>query len=115
MINTIISGRLVSAPERRHGPKAAFTLVRVLAPTDDGHCFVSVIAFGEVAEQLAMLNKGDVVSITGPARIFEWTNKEGQYQSGLNVTAEAVLSLYPHNKRKATKQKVSPTRPAIQI
>ena len=52
--------------------------------------FWSVVAFGKRAE---ILKKGARVAITGPVSQDEWTNREGQKTTTVEIVAEQVTIL----------------------
>lgn len=116
MIAVLLSGRLVGDPERRTGPSGkAYALAR-LATTDSAGAEVltSVIAFGEVAEQLAALSKGESASVAGRAKLSSWTGRDGTQRAGLSITADALLSVHHARKRRRAMQAEDspPRRPA---
>lgn len=99
-ITALVTGRLIADPERRTSIAGkAFAAARLAAGTDDDSVLCSVIAFGHVAEQLAALAKGDSLAITGRTKPKAWTDREGQPRAGLDVVADAVLTVY-HVRRK---------------
>lgn len=56
--------------------------------------FWSVVAFGKRAELLAgNLKKGARVAIVGPASIEEWTNKEGNTATSVEIVCEQCTIL----------------------
>jgi single-stranded DNA-binding protein len=101
-ITALIVGRMLADPERRTGNSGkAFTTARLLAPSgDDEPVFVSVIAFGSAAEQLAALAKGDTVAMVGRTKPKAWL-KDGEPKGGLDVVAEQLLTPYHVKRRRA--------------
>lgn len=100
-ITALITGKLLSDPERRTAANGnAFTTTRLLAGTDDESAFVSVIAFGSAGDQLAELRKGDTVALVGRTKPKAWL-KDGEPRAGLDVVAEQVMSVYHVRRRRA--------------
>ncbi len=102
-ITALVTGKLIAMPEQRTGSSGK-PYVRATLAAHDGEAdsLVSVIAFGSAAEQLGALAKGDTVAISGRAKVSTWTGRDGSPKSGLNVTADIVLTAYQlKQKRKA--------------
>lgn len=112
-ITALIAGKLIATPEQRTGSSGKPYVRATLAAHDgDADSLVSVIAFGTAAEQLGALAKGDTVAINGRAKVSTWTGRDGSPKSGLNVTADVVLTAYQlKQKRKA----LAPTTPEAQV
>lgn len=103
MIDALISGKLAKDPISRTGPSGKpFTNFSLIVPIPDaGPMFVSGIAFGDAAEKLSRLKKGDPVCVVGSLKPSEWTDKTtGEIKHGLNITTNHVLSVYDIQKRR---------------
>ena len=103
MIDALISGKLIKTPELRTGqsgkPYAQFLLS--VAVGDDQPVVVSGMSFGEVAERVAKLQKGDPLAVIGSLKPSEWQDKTtGATKHGLSVTVNNVLSPYDIKKRR---------------
>jgi single-strand DNA-binding protein len=103
MIDALISGKLIKSPALKTGqsgkPYANFLLS--VAIGEDKPVIVSAMAFGEVAERIAKLQKGDAVSCTGSLKPSEWIDKAtGETKHGLGITVCNVLSPYDIKKRR---------------
>ena len=62
------------------------------------------MTFGDVAERIAKLKKGDSLAVIGGLKPSEWTDKAtGEIKHGLNITANNALSVYDIKKRKSDK------------
>lgn len=62
---------------------------------------ISGISFGETAERISKLGKGDAVSVIGALKPTEWQDKAtGETKHGLSVTVADVLSVYDIKKRR---------------
>lgn len=103
MIDALISGKLIKDPALKIGPsgKPYCNILLSVSCGDPTPCIVSAISFGDVAERLAKLKKGDAVTATGSLKPNEWTDKEGTLKHGLNLTVSSVLTAYDVKKRHA--------------
>ncbi|EPT6269317.1 single-stranded DNA-binding protein, partial [Escherichia coli] len=54
--------------------------------------WLSVIAFGKQADQLAGHEKGNVISVSGVMQISQWTGQNGETRQGYQVIADSVIS-----------------------
>ncbi len=91
---------MTANPERRTGASGkAFVTFRLVAGTDDDSVPCSGIAFGAAAEQMAALSKGDAVAVARRAKLNTWGDRSGAHKTGLNVTVDALLTMY-HVRRK---------------
>ncbi|MGZ8095695.1 MAG: single-stranded DNA-binding protein, partial [Methylosarcina sp.] len=97
MIDALINGKMLRNPILKTGstgkPYSNFLLS---VPTGDGEpVIVAGIAFGEVAERIAKLQKSDALSVTGSLKQSEWTDKAtGEIKHGMSITVSAALSPY---------------------
>ena len=100
MFNVLITGKLTKMPKLALGKNGAPYCTAALRVPVQGnredepdHLFASAIAFGADAEKLGRLATGDVVSLSGNARLSHW-EKDGRTQTGVNVTVNGVLTAY---------------------
>jgi single-stranded DNA-binding protein len=103
MIDALIAGKLIRDPAAKQSASGKpYCNFMLSVPTGDGEpVIVSGIAFGDVAERIARLQKGDALSVTGTLKPSEWTGKTtGETKHGLNVTVSAALSAYDVKKRR---------------
>jgi single-stranded DNA-binding protein len=84
----------------------------IRAQTQDGTISVSAIAFGEAADRLLSLGKGDAVSIGGRAKLNTWTAPDGAERHGLSIVAEQLASTRPTREAGAPTRSARPHRPA---
>jgi single-strand DNA-binding protein len=104
-MNTIecaFTGRLGSDPELRTSqagkPWCRFSIA--VGEGDDTQ-WVSVAAFGEVAERVCeLMAKGDRAYVEGNLRLNEWTDRDGLTRHGLQVAAWRVEPMGQIGKRK---------------
>ena len=103
MIDAIISGKLIKAPELKTGQSGKYYCQFLLSVSvgEDKPAVISGMAFQDVAEKIAKLGKGDALSIVGALKPSEWVDKAtGVTKHGLSITANASLSAYDIKKRR---------------
>jgi single-strand DNA-binding protein len=103
MIEALIGGRLVRDPVTHIGPsgKPYCNFLLACDVGDSAPVIVSGIAFGEAADKIGAMAKGDALSVAGSLKPSSWTDKAtGETRNGLNITVQAVLTL--QNARKPT-------------
>ncbi len=103
MIDALIRGKLIKAPELKTGQSGKYYCQFLLSVSvgEDKPTVVSGMAFQDVAEKIARLGKGDAVSIVGALKPSEWTDKAtGVTKHGLSITVSAALSVYDIKKRR---------------
>lgn len=103
MIDALISGKLIRDPQLKTGASGKpFANFMLSVPVADGeNVIVSGIAFGDVAERIAKLQKDDALAVTGSLALSSWTAKiTGELKHGLNCTVSAALSAYDVKKRR---------------
>jgi single-stranded DNA-binding protein len=115
-LHMLATGTLLAAPLRREGRQGDFATATIRVQTQDAPILVSIIAFGEIADQLLSLGKGDAVSIAGRAKLSAWTGHDGAERHGLSIVAEQIASARPLRKadaatRGAHPQQRAPVRP----
>jgi len=96
MNSVALIGRLTANPECHAGEKhesATFRLA-VPRPGSDGADFVDIVTFDKLAATCGeWLAKGREVAVVGRLRLNEWTSREGERRSRLQVVADAVQFL----------------------
>lgn len=97
-IHVLCTGALTADPQRRQGQKAAFVTATLRVADSGGGTFVSVIAFGEMADQLAELCQGAAVSVSGAAKLTSWIGRDGEEKRGISITATQLIALAPQKK-----------------
>jgi single-strand DNA-binding protein len=89
-------GRLTANPATHAGEKhesATFRLA-VPRPGSDGADFVDIVTFDTLAATCGeYLTKGREVAVVGRLHLNEWTSREGERRSRLQVVADAVQFL----------------------
>jgi single-stranded DNA-binding protein len=107
MIHALVVGTLIAEPATRtsSGGKT-FATAQVRVPTADDAVLMGITAWGELAEKLLALHKGDAVSITGELRPNVWVDRQGVERRSWNITAAGILSTYESRKRRAAHEVV---------
>ena len=95
MIRALVSGVLHSDPQTRTSRGGqSFTTGKLRADGGDGNTvWVSLIAFGDVADRLASLKAGQALSVSGRAKVTAWAGKSGEPAGGLDLTVDEVAAL----------------------
>ena len=97
MLDALISGKLIKdAKAGTSGTGTHYTQFLLSVPCGEPqNIVVSGVAFGEVAERIAKLQKGDSLAVIGSLKPSEWQDKNtGETKRGLNITASNSLSVY---------------------
>jgi single-strand DNA-binding protein len=96
MNSICLIGRLTADPASHAGEKhesATFRLA-VPRPGSDSADFVDIVTFDKLAATCGeYLTKGREVAVVGKLRLNEWTTKDGERRSRLQVVADAVQFL----------------------
>jgi len=111
--SVILIGRLTADPQTHAGDKHESATFRLAVPrtASDGADFVDIVCFDKLAATCAeWLTKGREVAVVGKLRLSEWTSRNGERRSRLQVVADAVQSSAPR-RRPATPAGPSPSRP----
>ena len=96
MNSVALIGRLTSDPTTHAGEKAESATFRLAVPrpASDSADFVDIVTFDKLAATCAeWLTKGREVAVVGRLRLSEWTSKDGERRSKIQVIAEAVQFL----------------------
>ena len=106
MLNALASGTLVRDPKSgtsASGTRWSNTTIRCnVGQNRDGEsetAFITIVCFGDVADRLARLSKGDAISVQGPLKPTTY-EKDGQERNGLEIIAQALLSPYDLKKKR---------------
>ena len=105
MIDALIQGKLIKAPESRTtktGKPMASARLRVATADPAASVLCGVVAFDpEAVAALLALGESDAVSVAGPLKVGTWTDKEGNARPSLDLVADRVLSVYAIRKQRA--------------
>ena len=99
-LQIMAAGKITVGPTQKtsqNGNPYTFALMSVA--TTQERTSLSVFAFGDVADLLNALDKGDEITVTGPASMGEWESN-GEKRCSLSINAEQVLSLYQSRKKR---------------
>jgi single-strand DNA-binding protein len=93
MNSVILIGRLTADPTSHAGEQhesATFRLA-VPRPGSDQADFIDIVTFDKLAATCAeWLSKGREVAVVGKLRLNEWTSRDGERRSRVQVVADAV-------------------------
>lgn len=96
MIRAQVGGRLASDPVSRTSKSTGkpFVLANILADHEgDRATWCRVFAFGEAADRLAGLRKGDSIAAVGTLRVGLYTPEGGEARLDLTLLADELLSV----------------------
>ena len=106
MLSALASGTLVRDPKSgtsASGTKWANTTIRANVgqsrECDAETAFITVVCFGDVADRLAKLDKGDAISVQGTIKTTTY-EKDGETRHGLEIVANGILSAYDIRKKR---------------
>jgi single-strand DNA-binding protein len=104
MNSVVVIGRLTADPTSHAGEKhesATFRLA-VPKPGSDSADFIDIVTFDKLAATCAeWLTKGREVAVVGKLRLNEWTGRDGEKRSKVQVVADAVDFLGAPTKTKS--------------
>ena len=96
MNSVALIGRLAADPQCHAGDKHQSTTLRlaISRPGTDGADFIDIVTFDKLAATCAeWLTKGREVAVVGKFRLSEWTGRDGERRSKVQVVADAVTFL----------------------
>ena len=106
MIDALVSGKLIKTPELKTGQSGKNYTQFLLSVSigEDSPVIVSGMSFGEIAERIARLQKGDSLAVIGSLKPSSWADKTtGEIKHGLSITVNNSLSVYDIQKRRKPK------------
>src|SRR5207249_2545753 len=96
-VNSVaLIGRLTADPTTHAGEQHESCTFRLAVPRPgtDGADFVDIVTFDKLAGTCAAwLTKGREVAVVGRLRLSEWTSRDGEKRSRIQVVADAVQFL----------------------
>lgn len=95
-LRALITGTLYGDPEPKTGQSGkGYTRAKLRADVskDEPSVWVSLIAFGSLADTLAYLKANDSVSVAGKAKLTAWTGKDGNPQAGMDLVIDELVAL----------------------
>ena len=96
MNSVALIGRLTADPAVHAGEQHASYTFRLAVPRtgSDAADFVDIVSFDKLAGTCAdWLTKGREVAVVGKLRLNEWTDRNGEKRSRIQVVADAVQFL----------------------
>lgn len=95
MIRALITGSLYGDPQTRTSQAGKqYVTAKVRADGKDGAAvWVSIIAFGELADRLMTLGNGAALAVSGKAEVNGWLDKQGEPKAGLSLVVDEVATL----------------------
>jgi single-strand DNA-binding protein len=117
MNSVILIGRLTADPATHAGEKHESATFRLAVPrkATDGADFVDIVTFDKLAANCGeWLSKGREVSVVGRLHLNEWTSRDGEKRSRLQVVADAVEFLDAPKAAKPSEDEDEPAdQPAV--
>ena len=97
MIRALITGTLYADPQTRTSAKgSAFTTAKVRADGKDGNSlWISLVAFGELADRLALMRANNAIAVSGKLEVGAYTDKKGEAAAGLSIVIDELATLKP--------------------
>lgn len=95
MMRALITGNLYGDPQARTSQAGkSFTTAKVRADGKDGSVvWVSLVAFGELAERLATLKANNAVAVSGKVEVNAYLNKADEPAAGLSIVVDELATL----------------------
>jgi single-stranded DNA-binding protein len=110
----LATGSLTADPVRRTGASGKdYATASLRVSTDDDPVLISVIAFGEQAEQLLAHRQGSALAVSGRAKLSSWTGRDGAEHHGLSVVAEQVASASAARRAEAERRREARAHTAL--
>jgi len=103
MIDALITGKLIKDCQLKtsQNGKPYCNFLMSVHVGDPENIVMSGIAFGETADRIAKLGKGDAIAVAGSLKPTEWTDKAtNETRHGLSIIVSNVLSVYDIKKRR---------------
>jgi single-stranded DNA-binding protein len=95
MIRALLTGILYGEPVSRTSKSGStFATAKVRADGKDGaFLWISIVAFGELAERLLTLKANNAVAISGKLEVSAYIAKSGEPAAGLSVVCDELAAL----------------------
>lgn len=102
MIRVLTTGTLYADPASRTSQAGkVYATAKLKADGKDGATvWVSLVAFGEQAERLAILKAGAAIAVSGKVELSAYLNKAGEPAAGLSVVVDELATLKARPKPK---------------
>lgn len=95
MIRALSTGQLFGDPQVRTSQAGKpFTTAKLKADGKDGAAvWVSLVAFGELAERLALMRANNAIAVSGKAEVSAYLNRDGEPAAGLSIVVDGLATL----------------------
>lgn len=104
MLDVLCSGKLIRDPQLKTAKTGtAYCQFLLSALTgEQENAVISGVAFGDVAEKIGRLTKGDSLAVIGSLKPSSWNDKAtGELKHGLEIKVSNSLSLFDIKNRRA--------------
>jgi len=92
-LHVLAVGTLTADPMQRTSQSGnAFATGNIRVITEAEPVFVSLIGFGEQAQELPAHRQGSTIAISGRAKLSTWTGRDGAEKHGFSLVVEQVAS-----------------------
>ena len=100
----LITGQLYGDPQARTSQAGkTFTTAKVRADGKDGAVlWVSIVAFGDLAERLLTMRANNALALSGKLEVSAYTAKDGTPAAGLSVVCDELATLKAKPRPKTT-------------
>ena len=100
----LITGQLYGDPQARTSQAGkTFTTAKVRADGKDGAVlWVSIVAFGDLAERLLTMRANNALALSGKLEVSAYTAKDGSPAAGLSVVCDELATLKAKPRPKTT-------------
>jgi single-strand DNA-binding protein len=93
-LHAVAVGTLVGAPAHRTGQSGKdFATGDIRVAAEGESVFVSLIAFGDQAQQLLADQQGATIAVSGRAKLTSWTGRDGVEKHGLSLMVFEITSV----------------------
>ena len=102
-VRLLATGQLYGDPQARTSQAGkSFTTAKVRADGKDGAVlWISVVAFGDLADRLLTLKANTALALSGKLEVSAYTAKDGTPAAGLSVVVDELATLKAKPKPKA--------------
>ncbi len=113
MIRALTTGQLFGDPQVRTSQAGKpFTTAKLRADGKDGAAvWISLVAFGELAERLATLKANAALSVSGKAELNAYLTRDGEPAAGLSLVVDELATLKARPKPKPEPALMRPAEP----
>ncbi|MCF6100353.1 single-stranded DNA-binding protein [Mesorhizobium muleiense] len=96
MFHASVYGRIGQDPVQRTSAAgntwATASIACDIASEGGPPLWLSIVAFGKIAELLLRHDKGDLLSISGKLQVNRWRDRDGNQREQLQIIADTVIS-----------------------